>query len=59
MEKEKKKQQTTLVRVTTHSQKMMEKVQKIVAVESNGNILSKSKSLEVALEEFIDKRIDE
>ena len=58
MEKEKEKVETVLMRVSKHSQKMSDKIQKIVAVESNGEILSKTKSLEIALEEFIDKRID-
>lgn len=49
---------TVLMRVSKHSKRMADKVQKIVAVESNGEILSKTKSLEVALEEFIDKRED-
>lgn len=48
----------TVMRVSKRSKSMSDKIHKIVAVESKGEILSKTKSLEVALEEFIDKRED-
>lgn len=60
MEKKIKKQvvETTLIRVSKHSQSMINTIHKIVAVESNGEILGKVRALEVALEEFLDKRKD-
>lgn len=52
------KEDTVAMRVSKYSKNMADKIQKIVAVESEGEILSKIKSLEVALEEFIDRRED-
>lgn len=51
--------ETVLIRVSTHTRDMANKIHKVVAVESNGEIMSKTKSLEIALEEFLDKREDE
>lgn len=48
--------ETTLIRVSLASKNMVNEVQKIVAVESKGETLNKIRALEVALEEFLDKR---
>lgn len=56
MKKEQKS--TTVMRVSTKTLSLVNKIQKIVAVESNGEILLKTKALEIALEEFIDRRED-
>lgn len=52
------KTETVVLRVSKHSRDMAKTIQKIVAVETNGEVLDKVRSLEIALEEFIDKRID-
>ena len=52
----KDKVETTIIRVSLHAKSMADKIHKIVAVESNGEIMTKTESLEVALGEFLDNR---
>lgn len=54
----KNEQGTVVKRISTHANRMLDKIQKIVAVESGGEVIDKLGPLEVALEEFLDKRED-
>lgn len=56
MKSKESKVETALMRVSKKSQLMTIEIQKIVAVESNGEVLTKTGSLEIALEEFLQSR---
>jgi hypothetical protein len=47
---------TDLIPSSKHSQSMLNRIYKIVAVESKGEIISKNRVLEVVLEEFLNNR---